>query len=216
MGSVLSLTLELQEPFMTFDNTLGNRNIGIPTLVNSKTTKQWLSRDHMPVLTMEQLRNLNFESFKGSTRFTWTPTAAFEAREAGKIGSNVEYQTLHDYLTRPEFLTFANTVLLNGGKGIRPRPNRLMTVYLAADQDRGSTLGVVLPGASVTEMKSLSKDLAFFYMRSKERLISTEVYPDELVTREEPHDFTYVPRSLSVAYTRYIADVTRLQKVSSK
>ena len=84
-----------------------------------------------------------------------------------------------------------------------------MKVYRAADKTCGADYGVILPGASVTESKAYAMRHADLYLTGNHKLMETTVFPDELVARGSPHDFTYVPRSLQVGYERFVADVAR-------
>lgn len=44
------------------------------------------------------------------------------------------------------------------------------------------------------------------------RILSTKVFPDELVTHGNPHEFIYVPRSVKAGFERYLVDVKREQE----
>lgn len=194
---------------MTSNTTLAPAVKTVTTIGKSVATKQSTSVENIRRLTMEELRNLDFELFNGSTRFSWSPKAAFDARETGEVGPDGEYETLYDYLTKSEYSGIAAQTLLEVNHRLVPKADALITVYRAADKDCGADYGVILPGASVTESKAYAKRHADLYMSGQHKLMETMVYPDELVTRGDSHEFTYVPRSLQVGYDRYAADVAR-------
>jgi len=166
------------------------------------------------LLSPEALRSFDFELCDQSTYFSWSPKAAFDAREAGEVGSNGEYETLYDYLTQPDGADIAAETLLEVSRRMLPKTDVLMTVYRAADETCGADLGAILPGASVTESKAYAKRHADLYLSGQHKLMETKVFPDELVTRGSPHDFTYVPRSLQVGYARFAADAARARKTA--
>lgn len=173
-------------------------------------TEELQSNSALPLLTMDQLRSLNFQLFNDNTNFSWSPKAAFDVREAGEIGVETGYETLHGYLSKPDYRDVASSTLLEVPLSKLPRAEALLTVYRAVDVDCGATFGAILPGACVTDSKAYAKNHADLHMDERHKLMSTKVYPDELVTRGNPHEFTYVPRSLADGHKRYLADVKRL------
>lgn len=166
------------------------------------------------LLSPEALRSFDFELCNQSTYFSWSPKAAFDAREAGEVGSNGEYETLYDYLTQPDSADIAADTLLEVSRRMLPKADVLMKVYRAADETCEADSGAILPGASVTESKAYAKEHADLHLSCQHMLMETKVFPDELVTRGSPHDFTYVPRSLQVGYARFAADVARARKTA--
>jgi hypothetical protein len=170
------------------------------------------STDGSTQLSPEALRSFDFELCDRSTYFSWSPKAAFDAREAGEVGSNGEYETLYDYLTQPDGADIAADTLLEVSRRMLPKADVQMTVYRAADETCGADLRAILPGASVTESKAYAKEHADLYLSGQNQLMETDVFPDELVTRGSPHDFTYIPRSLQLGYARFAADVARARK----
>lgn len=94
----------------------------------------------------------------------------------------------------------------------RPSPNALVTIYRVASTDTGSDFGALLPGAAVTESLSRAQCFADDGQMKTTRLLSTKVFPDELVTHDHPHEFIYVPRSVKSGFERYPADVKRQQE----
>ena len=161
------------------------------------------------LLSIDQIRYLDFELFNGSTRFSWSPKAAFDAREASEVGESPGFETLYDYLTKPEYVDVAANTLLEVAESHLPRADVLLTIYRAADSECGSDYDAILPGASVTTWKTYAIRHAELHMSNQHKLMSTKVYPDELVTRGDAHEFTYVPRSLAVGFQRYTDDVKR-------
>ena len=93
-----------------------------------------------------------------------------------------------------------------------PNSNALMTVYQVASLESGADFGAILPGAAVSECVSHAQWFADVGLVKSARLLSTKVYPDELVTQGNPHDFIYVPRSVKAGFERYLADVKREQE----
>jgi hypothetical protein len=82
-----------------------------------------------------------------------------------------------------------------------------MRIYRTADASCGAKWGAILPGASVSESLEYVKRHADLHLDASHKVLSTMVYPDELLTLGNPHEFIYVPRSAQGAYQRYLQDV---------
>jgi len=159
-----------------------------------------------PMPSIEQFRNLEFEICNESPNSSWTPKAAFDAREAGLVGRFGEYETLSQYLENPDYIDEA-AVVLGTHVCLLPKPDELITVYRANDATCGANFGSILPGASVTDSEDYAKRHADFYLNKQSRIMTLEVYPDELVTFGNEGEFIYVPRSLADGHQRFLSDV---------
>lgn len=164
------------------------------------------------LLSPEALRNCDFELCSKNTYFSWSPKAAFDARESGEVNPNGGYETLYDYLTQPDGADIAAGTLLEVSRRMLPKADVLMKVYRTANKTCSGGYGVILPGASVTESRAYAKRHAELYLNRNHKLMETTVFPDELVTHGNPHEFIYIPRSLQVGYARFTADLTRAIK----
>lgn len=163
-------------------------------------------------LSAEQLRAFHFEPPHDSFHYSWSPKKAFDARDAGEVGSTfqgAERDTLHAYLTEPAYAGVAELSLLETSRRNLPKPDALMTVYRAVDKETGALDGAILPGAFVSESLRYAKEHADINQDGKSILLQTRVFPDELVSFGDPHEFVYVPRSLKVGHARYAADFAK-------
>lgn len=84
-----------------------------------------------------------------------------------------------------------------------------MTIYRTVSAESCSQFGAILPGAAVSESRAHAQCFADVCPNSAHKMLSTKVYPDELVTHGNPHDFIYIPRSVKAGHERYLADVRR-------
>ncbi|WP_374556042.1 hypothetical protein [Aquitalea pelogenes] len=153
-------------------------------------------------LTLEALRNLDFDSRFVQYRYSVSPKEAFDERETG-----LEVDTLADYLQTAQGQVTAQYFLVSSGK----QPSRLgkLRIYRALDQDSGEDALAILPGACVTLSKQSAFDYGQTYLPGKFSVFSSWAYADELVTYGNPDEFFYYPRSLESAYERYVADFER-------
>jgi hypothetical protein len=160
-------------------------------------------------LTADMLRQMDFEAPGESLRWSWSPKAVFDAREAGEIAPDGEYETLHQYISNPDLQVTAAQTLLEVPLSRLPAPEVLLAVYRAVDQETGCNFGAVLPGAYVSESKTYAMEHGDTCSSAGVTLLGTHVFPDELVTFGDPHEFIYAPRSLEAAFERYLLDVAK-------
>lgn len=144
----------------------------------------------------------------------WSPAQALRERLDGRIGADAGRPTLRDYLCRPGFMCDEPHSLVNTHLSELPKPDALLVVYglcFQNEETETTRCAVVMPGASV----AISKDLARMMVPADEghsfELVTTTVYPDELVYQGAPYAFIYVPRSLELGFERYQADYQRAQ-----
>lgn len=170
-----------------------------------------LQRDDSPtpILTPDGLRQLEFNRPAESLMSSLSPKEAFDLRELGEVDTPEGYETLATYLQDPERRVEAAISLLKVRIDRLPPPNRSLKVFRASDSSCGAQYGAILPGAYVTELKSQAYQHGRTYLQRSFDIFSTHVYPDELLTLGDPHDFIYIPRSQGMAYTRYTTDVYR-------
>ena len=71
--------------FMTSITTLAQSFQAMTATGKTASTPQLQACGNLPMLTMDDLRNMDFELFNGSTYFSWSPKAAFDARETGEV-----------------------------------------------------------------------------------------------------------------------------------
>ena len=165
-----------------------------------------------PVLSSAQLSNIDFAPPFDCNYFSWSPLKAFKARASGQVGADGELETLQTYLNQKELRFTAANILLEVHMFKLPNSNALMTVYQVASPESGADFGAILPGAAVSECVSHAQWFADTGLVKNAKMLSTKVYPDELVTQGNPHDFIYVPRSVKAGFERYLADVKREQE----
>jgi hypothetical protein len=165
-----------------------------------------------PVLSLDQLRSMDFAPPYDCNYFSWSPMKAFKARDSGQLGPGGELETLQTYLNQKELRSTAADILLEVHLFKLPSPNALVTIYRVASTDSGSDFGAIIPGAAVSESLSRAQWFADDGQVKTTKLLSTKVFPDELVTHGNPHEFIYVPRSVKSGFERYLADVKREQE----
>jgi hypothetical protein len=165
-----------------------------------------------PVLSIAKLSSMDSSPPVDCNYFSWSPRKAFKARDSGQIGQGGELETLHTYLTQKEYRFTAADTLLEVSILTLPNPNALITIYRVASPESGAEFGAILPGAAVSESVSHAQWFADAGLVKNARMLSTKVFPDELVTHGNPHDFIYVPRSVKAGFERYLADVKREQE----
>jgi len=165
-----------------------------------------------PVMSLDQLRSMDFAPPVDCNYFSWSPSKAFKARDSGQIGQGGELETLHTYLTQKEYRFTAADTLLEVSILTLPNHNALITIYRVASPESGAEFGAILPGAAVSECVSHAQWFADDGLVKNAKMLSTKVFPDELVTHGNPHDFIYVPRSVKAGFERYLADVKREQE----
>ena len=165
-----------------------------------------------PVLSIAQLSSMDFAPPYDCNYFSWSPLKAFKARESGQMGQGGELETLHTYLTQKEYRATTADTLLEVPPIKLPNSNALVTVYRVASPESGADFGAILPGAAVSECISHAQWFADTVLVKNAKMLSTKVFPDELVTHGNPHDFIYVPRSVKAGFERYLADVRREQE----
>jgi len=151
-------------------------------------------------LSKEELSQYEFSAAEWGHSIT--PKRAFEKRNEGG------FETLADLASYSDQWRFYNAL----GKGWeghwegRVRPSLHLTGKIKNGDKitiyRASDTGGILPGAYVTE----SKEYAIFHgetsMGGKYKIYQLDVYPDELMAYDDPHEFIYVPRNLDVAHER--------------
>jgi len=154
-----------------------------------------------PKMSKEELEQYEFPAAEWGHSIT--PKKAFEKRK------NKDFDTLYDLSQYPDQWNFLNAL----GKGweghwenTRPslhlidkiKQNQPITIYRASDT------GGILPGAYVTE----SKEYAIFHgqtsMNGKYKIYQLNVYPDELMSYGDAHEFIYIPRNLDIAHERML------------
>jgi hypothetical protein len=162
-----------------------------------------------PILTSEGLRQLQFSPPAESMMSSLSPKEAFDLREQGEVDTPEGFETLAVYLQNPERQIDAAMSLLKVRIDRLPKSNRLLKVFRACDTSCGGQYGAILPGAYVTELKSQAYEHGKTSLQRGFEIFSTHVYPDELLTLGNPHDFIYIPRNLAIAYSRYAVDVYR-------
>ena len=206
-------------PFGTFAPTTPASNAthpeyALPRTPNAPETKpeKLIAAKVYPVLSSAQLSSMDFAPPVECNYLSWSPLKAFKARESGQVGQGGELETLQTYLNQKELRSTAANILLEVHMYKLPNSNALMTVYQVASLESGADFGAILPGAAVSECVSHSQWFADAGLVKSARLLSTKVYPDELVTQGNPHDFIYVPRSVKAGFERYLADVKREQE----
>jgi hypothetical protein len=186
----------------------------VPSITPSKVEKssqKLMTAQVYPVLSIAKLSSMDFAPPHDCNYFSWSPMKAYKARETGKVGAGCELETLHTYLTQKEYRATAADTLLEVNPFKLPNPNALITVYRVANSESGADFGAILPGAAVSECVSHAQWFADVGLVKNAQIFSTKVFPDELVTHGNPHDFIYVPRSVKAGFERYLADVKREQ-----
>lgn len=158
-------------------------------------------------MTLEQLVDLKFAKEGLSWYDSWTPKVAFDARNHGEVGYGADFETLFEYLRDARHNWVASMLLLDVPKSELPGANDLIRIYRSADASSGAQWGAILPGASVSESYEYVVRHGELYCDETRTILTSCVYPDELVTLGSPHAFTYVPRSISSGYARYISDM---------
>jgi len=186
----------------------------LPRSANAVETKseKLMSAKVYPVLSIAQLSSMDFAPPLDCNYFSWSPLKAFKARESGQMGQGGELETLHTYLTQKEYRATTADTLLEVPSIKLPNSNALVTVYRVASPESGADFGAILPGAAVSECVSHAQWFADAGLVKNARMLSTKVFPDELVTHGNPHNFIYVPRSVRAGFERYLADVKREQE----
>lgn len=159
--------------------------------------KKALKKDY-PDLTKEQLEKYEFEHPQSGSI---TPKRAFEKRQEG------EWESLYDLSQYPDQWNFLNAL----GKGWeghwegvgaslylinKIKSNSPINIY------RASNTGGILPGAYVSESKLYAINHGETILDGRYKLYQLSVYPDELMSLGDPHEFLYIPRSLDVAHER--------------
>ena len=164
----------------------------------------WYKKAQYETMSPEELEKYEFDDAKWGHSIT--PKDAFEKRE-NKNQDKDQFESLYD------LATYGDTWRLNNalGKGweghwdnVKPstyliskiKNGDLITIY------RASKEGGILPGAYVTE----SKEYAIFHgettLLGEYKISSINVYPDELMVYDDPHEFIYIPRNLQIAHER--------------
>ena len=178
----------------------------------AKRLKASMTPKVYPVLSIDELRSLDFAPPYDCGYFSWSPLKALKARGSSQSGEGAALETLRTYLTTVDYRRIAADSLLEVSPFALPRPDALITIYRAVTRDTGADYGAILPGAAVSESPSHARWFIDGSTEEEPRLFSTRVFPDELVTHGNPHDFIYVPRSLEMGFDRYLGDVEREQK----
>lgn len=164
-------------------------------------------------ITKEELRNLDFKTREGGSSIS--PKRAFDFRDAKNTDPNKEWESLADLASYQDDFRFKETL----GYGFeREVPNSLslrqkikkgekLKVYRAVELADNLTLpNDILPGSYVSESKRYAErhgeSILEGGMKLKYRVLELEVYPDELLTYGDPHEFLYIPRDLDTAHSR--------------
>jgi hypothetical protein len=155
-------------------------------------------------MTKEEFRNWEFPVPPGGS--SKTPKMVFNWRRD-------EYETLADLANYDD--DRLNEVLGKGwahSTGIMNslylipyiKQGKLITVYRASD------VGDIIPGSYVSEsQKYVSEHGEFNIPGGKYIIYSKHVYPDELMTYGDPHEFIYIPRNLERAHLPFIINALR-------
>ncbi len=157
-----------------------------------------------PKMSKEELLNMDFKRTSGS----YSPKSAFDIRESINTQGTAEHETVTDLAKHEDQWRF-NEIFdkdpNNPSEYKTPqsiinaiRKGKEITVY------RTSDIGDILPGAYVTELKKYAIDHGERSINAPHELYSLKVYPDELVTLGDPHEFIYIPRNIDIAYDRYL------------
>ena len=186
----------------------------LPRTANSVDTKPkgLMAAKVYPVLSSAQLSSMDFAPPFDCNYFSWSPAKAFKVRDSGQMGTGSELETLHTYLIQKDLRSTAADILLDVHPHKLPNTNALVTIYRIVSPESGADFGAILPGAAVSECVSHAQWFADAGLLKNARMLSTKVFPDELVTHGNPHDFIYVPRSVKTGFDRYLADVKREQE----
>ena len=156
-------------------------------------------------LTKEELANLEFPVIEGGHSIT--PKDALERRKNKDFET---FETLYDLATYDDPWRFYESL----GKGWEGHWDNKVTPSLHLINKiknnepimiyRASNMGGILPGAYVTE----SREYAIFHGQScipgKYKIYQMKVYPDELMSHGDPHEFVYIPRSVDIAHKRLV------------
>lgn len=149
-----------------------------------------------PSLTFEQFKNWDFNVPEGGA--SKTPKTVFS-------WSRDDYETLYDLSQQPDTFRFEESL----GKGWKDwktslhlaeqiKRNEPITVYRASD------VGDIIPGSYVSESLDYAKQHQENIMQGVGKIYSLNVYPDELMTYGDPHEFIYIPRDAKTEYNRLV------------
>lgn len=161
-----------------------------------------------PMLDLAEFASLNFLDVKVSM---CSPADAFKLRASGRLSAGGDLQTLHSYLTHPNFMAGEVHPSLRAKAAKIPQPNTVITVYCTTGDDEMTQYGVVMPGSFVALSKSLARLMVNASPNSQLQMNWSSVYPDELMYQGAPYGFVYVPRSLPIAFDRYQKDLGHMQ-----
>lgn len=123
-----------------------------------------------------------------------------------------EYETLADLAKQDDKYRFHESL----GKGWNDIPH---SAYLIPKIQRGdkitiyrsSDTGDIVPGSYVSEsLRYVNEHGDRSIPNKKWKVYKTEVYPDELMTYGDPHEFIYIPRSVE-SYHKLVVDKALLE-----
>ena len=143
-------------------------------------------------LSFDEFINLDFGTLESGSR---SPSRVFNYDRS-------EYETLFDLVSD----NYRLREVLGDGYDEKPnlklipkiRKNEKITVYRSADT------GGILPGSFVSESFNYVQEHGERSISNDYKVYKLEVYPDELLTYDDPHEFIYVPRDRQEAYQRYL------------
>lgn len=158
----------------------------------------------LPKLTLEAFAALDlFDSDDAHC----SPAQALKMRQKGHIAPDGSVPTLQSYLTAAKWSDAGADSTLRAQAEKLPKIHAPLAVYFIPRGRAQAKHGVVMPGNYVAISKSLARMMAQVGPNVPVPMLSTTVYPDELVYHGHAHGFVYVPRSVQAGFERYQADV---------
>jgi len=158
-------------------------------------------------LTPEELARVDWETSGSGSR---TPKRAFELRR-NKGSDADDWESLYDFVTNHDQYDVDEVLGKNydpkqyaEGRAIlnKAKRNQPITVYRTAESEFDNG---ILPGAYVSESKSYALAHSEHVGMAKPKLFSVQVYPDELLTFGDAHEYLYIPRDPEIAQQRLVA-----------
>ena len=164
-----------------------------------------ISQEETP-MSMEELRQHEFEGHEWGHSIT--PKRALDKRD-----DEDEFETLHSIAEHNDTWRL-NNVLGKGWEGHWDGVSSSVHLIplIKANQPipvfRSSDIGPILPGSYVSESRAYAQNHGDANIPDSFEVYSIKVYPDQLMTYDDPHEFIYIPRNLNIAYERYIGPQT--------
>jgi hypothetical protein len=160
-------------------------------------------------LTQDEFAGLDFKVPEGGS--SKTPKTVF-GWDRG------EYETLSDLAAGDDTFRF-NEALGKGYESDTPNTMRLAGKIKSGNQItiyRASDVGDILPGSYVSESRKYVESHGENIINAPYEIFSMDVYPDELMTYGDPHEFIYIPRTKEAGYQRYLDQFERGNKEAAK